>query len=759
MKGDDRMKRIWRSAGCVVLVVLLLLSTAAPVFGETGGDTAGAVPDNGLSLENDRLSMTADPSNGFFAVTDRKTGMTYYSNPPDYAADPLAQGLNLAQMVSQLTVRYLNENKAIDSVNSYVGATADGNLSIRSQEQSLVFTYTFPEQGFVIPMICSLTEDSLLVTIDYAHVEETGDCRILEIALLPHFGSARDGDAGCILLPDGAGSYIGFHNGRFAQGEYRREIYGGDLTQVSETKPNEYKRVMLPMYAMLYSHAAPLLDAASGAGRDVQAGFVAAIRSGAAGASVTAAVAGYDTSFDTASFSFLYRTSMENIFLSRTWAEIKRIMLADKVALPDAPQVEYRFLSGEEASIRGAATVYASSLFGRSASAQSLSDSLYLDIVAGVRTQQQFLGFGYQGITPLTTLSQTGDILRELRENGIDDPIVRLRGLDDSGAYYGRIDNKLSVDRHIGTYKQLQQLAKDNRLYPEVQLTQFTRNGNGVWSFFHSVTSVNKKTSKLFDYHYATGMRDYDLPTRYLLRPAGVARAVAALKKNLTKKKWTTLAPTSLATDLYGNAGGRSDSIGEVQKAFEEHLQTLADTCSLLLEAPNAYAMPYADALIAIPHTDSGHFVCDGSVPFVQMVLDGMCSYAVPAINYAADPRAMLLHAIESNSALNFSVMAAEYEKIARTSLNNRYASEYAQWKDTILEMQAELAAVRKRTENTTIADYRFIDSELRSVTFGNGEKLYVNYGVAARTVGGTTVPACSYTFVGEEDPHATENP
>lgn len=59
-------------------------------------------------------------------------------------------------------------------------------------------------------------------------------------------------------------------------------------------------------------------------------------------------------------------------------------------------------------------------------------------------------------------------------------------------------------------------------MYPEVRLTQFADGGNGAHAFFDSVTAVNKKTAKLFDYHYATGLRDYSRPTGYLLRPEGV---------------------------------------------------------------------------------------------------------------------------------------------------------------------------------------------------------------------------------------------
>lgn len=265
-------------------------------------------------------------------------------------------------MISQLLVTFLNGNQAMDEVNSYVGSVSEGGLRLSRDGDTLTATYTFAEQGFVIPVRYSLTADALSASIDYGQVRETGDCRILDITLLPFFGAARSGDKGFFILPDGSGAYVAFNNGRYAQGEYRREIFGGDLTQVSESKPNDYKPVLLPAFAAVYTHATPPLrtdengSPVQEAGRDVQAGFLAIARRGAAGGALSAAVAGMDTGYNTAGFTFLYRTSMETTFLSRTWAEMKRILTAQTPCTDENPTVEYRFLRGEAASLKGRPT-------------------------------------------------------------------------------------------------------------------------------------------------------------------------------------------------------------------------------------------------------------------------------------------------------------------------------------------------------------------------------------------------------------------
>lgn len=124
--------------------------------------------------------------------------MTYASNPADYELDTVAQGVNITRMISQLLVTFLNGNQAMDEVNSYVGSVSEGGLRLSRDGDTLTATYTFAEQGFVIPVRYSLTADALSASIDYGQVRETGDCRILDITLLPFFGAGAIGGQGLL---------------------------------------------------------------------------------------------------------------------------------------------------------------------------------------------------------------------------------------------------------------------------------------------------------------------------------------------------------------------------------------------------------------------------------------------------------------------------------------------------------------------------------------------------------------------------------
>ena len=705
------------------------------------------------------LTMTVDGSDGFITVKDSRSGMEYTSTPSDYENDRVAEGINNTRMASQLIVSFLDADKSWDETNSFAGSVMEDALIVKKSGDTLILEYGFPEFGFVIPVLFRLTETSLAVTIDYSHIKENTECRIVNIALLPYFGAARSGDKGYYILPDGSGAYVEFNNGQYAQGEYSRVIYGGDLTKTSESKSGNEQAVLLPLFAAVFTHVTPPeaprawdeepLPLAEG--REVKAGFLATINNGAAAAEIITAIAGGSTGYNTSSFRFLYRSFMDVAFLDRTWAETKSTMLSEEPCMSGSPEVEYRLLDDGEAGIKEIAGLYAAMLLGEETERKAKPNTLFLDIYSSVRASRQFLGFAYQDTVALTTLAQTDTMLTELKAKGVEDFAVMLRGLDSSGAYFGRIDTSLSVTKKLGGMKALQSLIDTwGAVYPEVSLTQFSRNGNGIRSFFDSVTAVNKKTAKQYDYNFATGLRDYKKSVRYLLKPGRTEEAAEALAGDLDKKSIQTVAPVSLARDLYSNFGGGQDQIGDVEKRFAAAVKQLANGRQLMLERPNAYAIPYAKQILYLPDRDSGHFISNGSIPFVQLVLDGLKEYSVPPINYASNPEEAFLRAVESNSSLSFVLMEEEYDKVARTTEAGLFASAYARWKQEIISCYERLARVREKTEGTPVAAYEILAEGIRRVTFENGVSLIVNYNEQTCMADNITVPAISYQFTGD---------
>lgn len=741
-----------------LLLVMTLIAMIIPVSGAAPANVSPVDNQSDLILAEDGmrpvltskwLSMEVNPDSGCMNVTDQRNAMVYTSNPADYADDSLAQGITIDRMRSQLIVTYLNDNNAIDKVNSFSGCVETGGLQVYEGKDRIVLEYTFAAQGFVIPLILSLTDTAMVVSIDYNGIRENGSCQVLNINLLPYFGAARQGDDGFFIIPDGSGAYVSFNNGCGAQGAYTMNIYGSDMTIVSSNKPNDYKPVLLPVYAGIFTHVTDRLT--DEIGRDVHAGYLAMIRSGAAGATLTTSISGLDSSYNISSFDFLFRSQVKASFLSRTWAEIVKIMTSSQTNVAEHPVLEYRFLNEEEASVTGAASICSESLFAQQRTEASLSRELYLDIYTGVKKKQQFLGIGYQAVSPLTTLSQTDSMLEELQKTGVDKFAVLLRGLDEDGAYYGKIDTRFTVDGKIGSFKELTALVeKWGTIYPEVSLTEFSADGKGIYSFLHSVTGIDKTTTKRFDYRYSTGLRNYERPTRYLLQPSKVSDAADRLKKYMVKKGLTTMAPNSLGQDLYGNYSGKQETVSSTMLQFKQVLATLGESHSLLLESPNAYAMSEADRLLYLPNGDSGHFISDGSIPFLQLVLDGRKSYSVPAMNYTGNMRNMLLFAIESNSAPAFSLMWEEYDLISRTTLSNLYASTYAQWKTVIAETYREWREIREKTQDSCVAEYEFISTNVRKVIFENGTEILLNYGTVPYVHDQKTVASKSYMVIGE---------
>lgn len=94
-------------------------------------------------------------------------------------------------MESLIQIEYADKIGNISSVNGKTASVKKGGLSCRQTDSGAILIFTFPKEGFVIPVEFTLTDDALSASILVREIQETNDAyRLTTLSLLPYFGAA-----------------------------------------------------------------------------------------------------------------------------------------------------------------------------------------------------------------------------------------------------------------------------------------------------------------------------------------------------------------------------------------------------------------------------------------------------------------------------------------------------------------------------------------------------------------------------------------
>ncbi len=169
----------------------------------------------------------------------------------------------------------------------------------------------------------------------------------------------------------------------------------------------------------------------------------------------------------------------------------------------------------------------------------------------------------------------------------------------------------------------------------------------------------------------------------------------------------------------------------------------------VMIRKGNDYAIAYADLITDMNLSGNAYAILDGNIPFYQIALHGMKDYTGDPINLAADYQEELLNAAEYGAGLNFTFMNASGTLLQETDYSGFYAADYTAWREKaaeiIIRYQTEMAGLNC----TPITGHERLTENVAVTTYGNGTKVYVNYGDEDYRVGGLTIPARDYLVKG----------
>ena len=590
---------------------------------------------------------------------------------------------------------------------------------------------------FNVSMVYRLEGDELVVEVPFSEMEYQEETPIYTISMLPYFGAGSTTDEGFLMVPEGGGAIINFNNGKTAQNQYYTNMYGRDYALVLEDLVN---------YPSANFNAFGIAN-----GED---SYICMLEGGAPYAAVQADISGKNHSYNyvNAVYTVCYREKYDvgSIASSDIYVYIED--------LPDETLSQrYRFVNSN--SYIDMAKEYQDYLmdnYGDVITANTdTSTPVTLEIVGAVDKVRQILGIPTSMPLKLTTFDEAGQMITELKNEGIDNMSVKLTGWCNGGVKQ-QLLTKVKPIGSLGGKKDLEALVDTaNGLGVDLYLegiTQYAHNSNifdGFFSYADAAKTIAKERAELFQYSAVTYAAREGADSYWLLH-TDLANEMTDNLIKATSGYGTGVAFKDLGMDL--SSDFYKKDVRSRQSVMNDQIEKLkavkASGQNVMINVGNMYALPYSEVITNMDLDGSKHTILDANIPFLQTAIHGYINYTGTPINITGNDVTEVLTAAEYGAGLHFSLMRETAFALQKTLYTEYYGSDYAAWHDRMLEIYTRYNSELGHTYNQQIVDHQVFTEDVRCTTYEDGTKVYVNYGNEEYTTEDGLVPANDYKVI-----------
>ena len=381
---------------------------------------------------------------------------------------------------------------------------------------------------------------------------------------------------------------------------------------------------------------------------------------------------------------------------------------------------------------------------------------LFVELIGAVKKQKFILGIPYDATVQATTITQARQIYEELKGAGIGNIQLLYSGLFSGGVKHAALSGA-RLDGGLGKAGDLTNLA-----------TQLKNAGDSLYRTINLGRVYNPKgfsminnAARLHDGSIATVFEPFQPQLNAkpykgsaYIAPNYLKDYVPAVLNKLASYQFGGLYVQDLGNTLVGTYK-RNANISPIHAVpmVQEALSLLTPR-QVMMDSPNAYALPYTDVITNLSTLSSGHKLLDATIPFVQMVYDGSLTYSSASwnLNPQIPISRHLLSAIESKTAPRFTLSWAPPTLFHNTG-DLDFLGYFATWHEDalplVLEAYNAYQAFYEQVAGARITDHQIITKDTRAVTYDNGIQVLLNYGENEAQVNGTTVPGSGYVIQG----------
>jgi len=592
------------------------------------------------------------------------------------------------------------------------------------------------EPAFNVSVEYRLDGKDLVVDVPFDSISYKSSFPATSLALLPYMGAGGTADSGFLFVPEGGGAIIRFNNGKTRQNAYYSDVYGWDRAIDRKAVITETR------------NSFPVFGISSG-----NSSFIAIAESGASWEAVNADVSGRYNSYNFAYGS--YRLVHSEAF--DVSGKSNNAVYIYEDSLPSGAKISQRYSFIESGNYVDMALRYREFFARRNPESRPDAGKgvpAAVEIIGAVDKERQVLGFPTRSTLALTSFDEAGAMLADLRQAGFSNLHVKL-----SGCLTGGITQKMlssfkplaSLGGKSGLKGLLSQASGENTKVFVDGVTQYSYDSgitNGFVSFRDSAKFASSELAKLEPFSpiwYGKFGDPY-----YLLRPAVSSRLADRLMAGCSAYGAAGVSYREIGQDLSGDYN--PDRRVSREESLASQVETLRKARSaglgVWVSGGNDYAVPYADFVTGIDFAGNPYSITDESIPFYQIAIGPYVNYAGKPLNLAADYTEELLRSAECGAALSFTFMKADETALQDTNYTEYYGASFDSWAAEAKGIYARYNRDLGSAYGTGITGHRRVSESVTATDFGDGTRVFVNYGDRDFAMGDTVVPARDYVAV-----------
>lgn len=583
-------------------------------------------------------------------------------------------------------------------------------------------------------------EDISYPDASYEIDDDVFSYQLTSINLLSYFDAANTSDQGYIFIPDGSGALINLNNNKLDRSSFDKPIYGPDYSINRRQELINEEQIYLPIYGM----------------KKEDRGFLAIIEDGDAIADILADIAGRNDSYNKVSslfnLSYIAKTSLPG----QHWTFMN---LYQERLYNGGISVRYKFLEDEDNNYAGMARVYQDYLIDKGVIEPLKTPEripFLLELIGAIDRKKPVFGLPLTVSEPLTSFEDSKTILKELRENNINDIILNYRGTLKGGLdpYY---PYSISFDKTLGGKKdflKLQNYLKENDISLFTEMSVLNASDKKFKHSRDAARFINRRPAQIYteaidEYAYQRGIGDF----RYIVSADSLDSILDNHLNDYRNYNINSISFRHLGEQLNSdynrkNLIDRQATLDIIQGKMD---MLKNNDINIVLSGVNEPFLKHVDFILDLPMDSSDYNIFDQSIPFYQMLIHGFIPYSGEAINLAKNYRYNFLKSVETGAIPYYTWIYREPSIIKKTDdYDDLQSVYYKDWLNQALSFYSSREELLLEIYNKAIVDYEELDPGVTMISYEDNINLIVNYNDSERNIKGHKIPGYNYKVLRE---------